>query len=402
MTTGCCLSSLEIQCRAMLILHDPTTLLHTTVELLGAKLIPALECPDRILSILDALESSNHQVKVVFIQHGDDYPQDQNLLQNLLSATHERGYLQHLRTAHSQWLSDGALERNGTVLPECFPNGRLLSGTQLAPKLAVPPKDIFARAGYYAFDMSAGISEHTWKSAVASANLAVEGSRIIMQDKDKNSHDTVLALCRPPGHHCTTSMAGGYCYLNNTVIAVEAIRHFAFEKELSLSMPKIVILDIDFHHGNGTQDYFYSDPNVLYVSIHGHEEYPYYSGREDERGEGDGDGFNVNLPLAAGSTFEQYMEKVQLAIQHIEDFKPQYIIISLGFDTFYLDRLGSFRIYTESYEAIARQFRSSGALQDIPSLILLEGGYVVESLGQNVVSFLKGWDRPTESPTGFS
>jgi acetoin utilization deacetylase AcuC-like enzyme len=383
----------------MLILHDPTTLLHTTVELLGARLIAALECPERILSILDALESSNHQIQVVEIQHGTDDTRDQSLLQKLLSATHERGYLQHLRTAYSQWRSDGVLEKDGTVLPECFPNQRLLSATQLEPKLTVPPKDIFARAGYYAFDMSAGISEHTWKSALASANLAVEGSRIIMQNDDKNSHNAVLALCRPPGHHCTTSMAGGYCYINNAVIAVEAIRHYCFDKATSPPVPKIVILDIDFHHGNGTQDYFYDDPNVLYISIHGDEEYPYYSGREDEKGQGAGKGFNVNLPLAAGSSFEQYMEKVRLAVRHIEDFEPQYSIISLGFDTFHLDRLGSFKLYTESYEAVARQFRSSRALQDIPSLILLEGGYVVESLGHNVVSFLKGWDGITNIPT---
>jgi acetoin utilization deacetylase AcuC-like enzyme len=379
----------------MLVLHDPTTLLHSTVELLGARLIPALECPDRIISILKALEGTNHEVRLVGTGQGGEPLQDLSLLQKLLSATHGQGYLQHLRTAHAKWLDNGLLEKNGTVLPECFPNQRMFSTNSLGARLSVPPKDLFARSGYYAFDMSAGISEHTWTSAVASANLAVEGARIIMNTDTKSDHPTVLALCRPPGHHCTTSMAGGYCYINNAVIAVESIRHFndLRKPRHETSVPKILILDIDFHHGNGTQDYFYEDPNVLFVSIHGQNEYPYYSGFEDETGQGRGKGFNVNLPLLAGSSFELYMEKVELAIQHIEHYEPHYLVVSLGFDTFHLDRLGSFKLYSESYEAIAYRFRSSKALKDIPTLILLEGGYVVESLGHNVASFLQGWER---------
>lgn len=380
----------------MIILHDPTTLLHSTVEFLGAKLIPALECPERITTILRAAQSTNHEIRTIHIDHdkavanGEHQP---SLLYQLLNSTHKQDYLDHLRTAYAAWYEEGLLEKDGTVLPECFPNKRMFDSQKLDSGLADPPKDIFARAGYYAFDLSAGISTHTWTSALASANLAVEGCRSITDPTADLSNNAVFALCRPPGHHCTTSMAGGYCYINNAVIAVQSIRHFVSEHGSERSTPKIVILDIDFHHGNGTQDYFYRDPDVLYVSIHGQDEYPYYSGQETEKGDGEGLGFNVNLPLPADSSFEQYLEKVEVAIEHIDAYEPTHIIVSLGFDTFHLDRLGCFKLYTESYEAIAHRFRSAKSLRDIPSLILLEGGYVLESLGENVTAFLQGWER---------
>jgi acetoin utilization deacetylase AcuC-like enzyme len=380
----------------MIILHDPATLLHSTVEFLGAKLISALECPERISTILRAAQSTNHEIKIIHIDHDKAVTSGENqqsLLFRLLKSTHKQDYLDHLRTAYAIWYEEGLLEKDGTVLPECFPNKRMFDSQKLDSGLADPPKDIFARAGYYAFDLSAGISTHTWTSALASANLAVEGCRLITTPAVDASNNAVFALCRPPGHHCTTSMAGGYCYINNAVIAVESIRSFVSAHGPTSSMPKIAILDLDFHHGNGTQDYFYRDPGVLYVSIHGQDEYPYYSGQDTERGEGEGLGFNVNLPLPADWSVEQYLEKVELAIEHIGVYKPTHIIVSLGFDTFHLDRLGCFKLYTESYDIIARRFRSANALKNIPSLILLEGGYFLESLGENVIAFLQGWER---------
>ena len=234
--------------------------------------------------------------------------------------------------------------------------------------------------------MSTGISLGTWLAIEASANLAAEAARLIV---DNNNLETVLALCRPPGHHCNTAKAGGYCYVNNAVIAVQATRQLWPRSE----KPKIAILDLDFHHGNGTQDYFYSDPHVLYVSIHGRDEYPYYSGFEDETGKAEGEGFNVNLPLEAGASIERYLESVDSMVERTRAYVPDFLIVSLGFDTFMLDPIGKFSIDTGDYEKISRRIRGADGLREVPSVILLEGGYVVERLGQNIVSFLRGWER---------
>ena len=166
--------------------------------------------------------------------------------------------------------------------------------------------------------------------------------------------------------------------------------------------PKIAILDLDFHHGNGTQESFYSDPDVLYVSIHGEDEYPYYTGSASETGVGPGQGMNVNLPLKARSGFEAYREKLGEGLRKITAQRPEFVVISLGFDTYSTDPLGSFKIETEDYEEMAATVaRSVSELllqrgcseKEIPVLILLEGGYVIEKLGENMLSFLKGWEK---------
>jgi acetoin utilization deacetylase AcuC-like enzyme len=280
------------------------------------------------------------------------------------------------------------------VLPECFPLKGLKKNCEAA-RLSKPPKDEQGRAGFYAYDMSAGISANTWTAALASANLAMEGARLIANDAQQGDRrQTILALCRPPGHHCTTSIAGGYCYINNSVVAVNALRHFTNSK-LSKGEKHafVTILDIDFHHGNGTQEAFYEDDSVLYVSIHGLDEYPYYSGFEDEAGSGKGKGYNFNLPLEAQSTVEQYLEKLDVGIRRMEEENPQYFIVSLGLDTFNDDPLGSFKIFTKDYATIASRIKSSKVLGNVPTLILLEGGYVVEHIGENMVSFLRGWEN---------
>ena len=153
---------------------------------------------------------------------------------------------------------------------------------------------------------------------------------------------------------------------------------------------RIGILDVDFHHGNGTQDIFYDDGNVFYTSIHGEDEFPYYTGAEDERGAGEGTGMNLNLPLAKGSTFDKYLEKLDQALDALFAFAPELLVVSLGFDTFRLDPLGCFDIDTEDYEVMARRARTR--LPGVPTVILLEGGYSIDHLGANLLSFLRGWE----------
>ena len=355
----------------MLILHDPNTLLHETVELLGAKIIPAQESPGRIREILSALSKSEHEVKNVEFPGSEGSNLDDLL--RLIGQTHGLDYLQHLRNVFKQWREAGLIEGNESVLPECF----VFPSSAAVP--THPPKDIYARAGYFAFDMSSGIMDKTYLSIIASANLALEAVRQLRESQTNE----VVALCRPPGHHCNGHKAGGYCYVNNAAAAISEWRRQSPDA-------KIGILDVDFHHGNGTQDIFYTDPKTFYTSIHGEDEFPYYTGKEDERGKGDAIGTNLNLPLATGSSFDQYLEKLKLALSALSKQGPEFLLVSLGFDTFHLDPLGNFKIYTEDYEIMARTVRQR--LPSVPIVILLEGGYAMEHLGNNLLSFLKGWE----------
>lgn len=342
----------------MIVLHHPATLLHETVELLGARLHAALESPDRLRSILKALEHTSHLIKECDISDTD-----RGSLQKLLLESHDAGYIEHLRTAHNTWVAQGLIEEGDSILPECFH----LGSTSIGDRAYKPPKDVFARPGFYSFDMSTGICKDTWAAIEASAFLASNAAKMLASSPEsKEDGKSIMALCRPPGHHCNATKAGGYCYVNNAVVAVQTLRSYS-------EMPKIAILDLDFHHGNGTQDYFYDDPSILYVSIHGKDEFPYYSGFEDEKGRGSGLGFNVNLPLEVGASIERYLEKLDVAVDKIKSFDPKYMIISLGFDTFMVDPLGKFDIDTEDYETIAKRVRGAPALQSIPTAILLVG-----------------------------
>jgi acetoin utilization deacetylase AcuC-like enzyme len=321
------------------------------------------------------------EAKVPEPQVGEKF---EDLFHKCLYDSHDAGYLKHLETAHEQWVAEKLIKEHESILPECFRLPAQASGSRKFE----PPKDIFARTGFYAFDMSSGLCKDSWKSIRTSAFLAYDA---VYRVTSNENVDTVVALCRPPGHHCDTKMAGGYCYVNNAVVAVHALRVLRQRSEGTISQ-RVAILDIDFHHGNGTQDYFYGDPDVLYVSIHAEDEYPYYSGFESEKGVGAGVGSNVNLPLRKDASFHEYKDKLDSAVETLEAFEPEFLVVSLGFDTFYTDPLGSFDIRTADYETIARTIHSNPKLSKIKSVILLEGGYVIEKLGENLDSFLRGWN----------
>jgi acetoin utilization deacetylase AcuC-like enzyme len=391
----------------MIILHDPATLAHRTVELLGAKIVDAHEDPERIVAILNALKTAP-QHKVLRTSFQDSDLTHIRHVDSIINISHDPGYLRYLQTAHSEWVKAGLITEDESILPECF-RVPVLCATENGDKGHEPPKDVYARPGYYSFDMSSGIAKNTWPSIIASANLAIVAAKALLPDAkpDEPTLDygegAVLALCRPPGHHCTTAMAGGYCYMNNAVLAVDAIRHRWLARDPrgaddesaqeEAERSKIAILDIDFHHGNGTQDAYYEMDEVFYVSIHGEDEYPYYSGKEEEIGSGQGRGYTCNFPLKTDSTFQEYMTTLQAALGEIKAYEPRALLISLGFDTYHLDPLGKFQIETEHYGEIAKAIRSSEGAKDLPCLILLEGGYVIEHLGANMLSFLEGWEK---------
>lgn len=363
----------------MFVVHDPDTLLHETVELLGSRVIPALESADRIRAIVKALANSQHHTEFISTP-----PKTSTALKDLLDtikSTHNAAYLEHLEKVFTQWREADLINEDESVLGECFAFASKAHPDEAKLK---PPKDIYARPGFFAFDMSSGMMKDSYRAILASANLAAQAVQRLVRDRA----GTVLALCRPPGHHCDGRRAGGYCYVNNCAVAVSTWRRLH-----GSGKSRVAILDVDFHHGNGTQDIFYSDPSVFYTSIHGEDEFPYYTGAADERGSGEGEGMNLNLSLAKGSSFDEYQAQLSKAVQAIAKFSPELLCISLGFDTFRLDPLGHFDIDTEDYETMARAIRRGLLGASFATVILLEGGYNIEHLGANLLSFLKGWEN---------
>ncbi|KAI5803669.1 esterase/lipase [Geopyxis carbonaria] len=348
----------------MKILHNPDVLKHNTLELLASKVFPAHESPARILAILKSLALASRPITPVVL----DLPTAEAAALKI----HTPEYLTHLRTVFDSWRAAGLIDADGCVLPECFPVRRLANG-----RTTKPPKDIFARVGYYAFDMSTGVGAHTYLSAISSVDLAAKGAVALTESPTT----PVFALCRPPGHHCSADLSGGYCYLNNTAVAVQTLLDLRGPDE------RVTVLDLDFHHGNGTQDMFYAAANPCYISIHGEDEYPYYAGFAEETGDGAGAGYNLNIPLPCHvSGLREYVPALEQAVQKVRDVDTRWLIVSLGFDTFHLDPLGKFKLRTEDYRVLAEMVGRLG----LPTLIVLEGGYAVEQLGANVVSFLDG------------
>lgn len=225
--------------------------------------------------------------------------------------------------------------------------------------------------GFYFFDTEAPVGKTTWNAVLASASLAYAGAEMILA-----SHKSAYALCRPPGHHAGADFMGGYCYINNAAVAAHHLRQ----------MGRVSIIDIDYHHGNGTQSIFWDVPEVQFISLHGSPdiEYPYYSGYADETGTHN---TIINKPLPANTDTETYLAVLDSVIPQIQNFNSSSIVISLGFDTYEHDPLGTFNIIAEGYQQIARRI----AALNLPTLLIQEGGYAVEELGNLAVHFLKGF-----------
>ncbi|MFX0115550.1 MAG: histone deacetylase family protein, partial [Candidatus Hodarchaeota archaeon] len=227
--------------------------------------------------------------------------------------------------------------------------------------------------GTYLFDTSTPITENTYSAAMNSAACALEAARRVCQGDNVS-----LALCRPPGHHAGPSYGGGYCFLNNAALA---------SAHLQSEFGKVALIDLDFHHGNGSQDIFYDSNQVLYVSIHGHPEtnFPYYWGFTEERGTGLGKGFNYNFPLREGSS-GVYLKALETALAKIALFKPEVLVLSAGFDTYWKDPLGDFSLDHDDFTKIGQYLTTLR----IPIVVVLEGGYYCPALGKNFLELIKG------------
>lgn len=224
----------------------------------------------------------------------------------------------------------------------------------------------------FSSDISAPVSKHTYHDAMRSAQVAYTGAQHLKKDR------VVYSLCRPPGHHAMKHSMGGFCYINNTAVAAQQLS----------AQGKVAILDIDFHHGNGTQDIFYDRNDVLYVSIHEDptNQYPYRWGFADETGDGKGKGFNMNIPLPPGTDDEEYDRNLIQALHQITEYKPTHLIVSVGYDTYEHDLLGDFKLTTKYYQKIGEHIDTL----HLPTLLIQEGGYH-EEIGHNAASFVSGF-----------
>lgn len=226
---------------------------------------------------------------------------------------------------------------------------------------------------YFIIDTYTPITYGTFQAAKLAVDCALTGAEIIQKGEK-----LVYVLCRPPGHHAGVRNMGGYCYFNNAAIAADYLS----------KVGRVAILDIDYHHGNGTQQIFYDRKDVLYVSLHAdpNKKYPYISGFKNEIGIGKGEGFNKNYPLPLDTSENFYRQTLQKALNDIVNFKPNYLVLSAGFDTYKKDPIGGFKLHTSFYKIIGQYIASL----HFPTLIIQEGGYYLPDIGNNVLNLLKG------------
>jgi acetoin utilization deacetylase AcuC-like enzyme len=235
------------------------------------------------------------------------------------------------------------------------------------------------RLGEWCFETMTPIGPGTIRAARAAVDVALTGADLVLAGSR-----LVYGLCRPPGHHSPRAAFGGYCYFNNAAIAAEWL--------VSAGRVRVAIVDVDVHHGNGTQQIFYRRGDVQYVSLHGDpaRTYPYFAGFAEETGAGPGAGATLNVPLPAGCDDEAYLAALDLVLERVAAFAPEVIVVSLGLDTYHLDPLGDLALTTAGYEAIGARVASLR----VPMLVVQEGGYHVPDLGRNAVSWLRGAAGP--------
>jgi acetoin utilization deacetylase AcuC-like enzyme len=328
---------------------DPRQLAHApALELHNGGFVPYAETPARAESVLAAVGA---------VEPAKDHGEAP------LRAVHDEAYLAFLRSAHADWRAAG---RAGDAGGYAWPVVR-------RRPLALDRID--ARLGAYSFDASSPIAEGTWEGAYWGAQTALTALDALLAGER-----AAFALCRPPGHHAGRDYLGGYCYLNNAAIVAEAA---------NAAGRRVAILDVDYHHGNGTQDIFYERGDVLFVSIHAdpRTDYPFFWGHADELGEGAGEGATLNLPLPQGADLDAYLPALDRALAAIAAFEADLLVISFGADTYTGDPISFFRLETADYAVIARRIAALG----LPSLVVMEGGYAVDALGANVAGFLSGF-----------
>ena len=324
-------------------------------EFFRGEKVPVFEKPERADWVLAAVRKANLGEVLSPIPHDDA----------AILKVHSKAYVDFLRGAHAEYL---ALGGSGDAFPATWPIRGMRSD--------VEPKNFAARMGLYSFDAGSPLTAGTWAATRAGADCALTAVDLM-----NAGEQSAFVLTRPPGHHAGRDFFGGYCFLNNAAIAAQALR--------DSGCARVAILDVDYHHGNGTQDIFYACADVFFASIHGDPltEYPFYLGHADEAGCGAGAGFNLNLPLPAGASVNAWFAALDHAVDSIHAFKPDALVVSLGVDTFEGDPISHFKLTTADYPRVGQAI----ARLKVPTLFAMEGGYAVAEIGDNVVGVLRGF-----------
>lgn len=348
----------------MISFYNPLHHVHAPVhEFYRGERVPCFEKPIRVQYVEDALRERGHGL---LLPNVDSTP--------VLSQVHASRYLAFLQTAWEQWL---ALEPgNATVqpFPSVWPVRNLRSD--------VEPDNFVAKLGLYSMDNGTPMAEGTWQAAKAGADAASSAAARV-------AAGARAAFCctRPPGHHAGPDFMGGYCFINNAAVAAQWL--------LNHGSARVALLDVDYHHGNGTQSIFYDRSDVLFISIHGdpRTEYPFYLGHADETGDGAGAGCNLNLPLAAGTTAEEWFAALELACVRIAQYNADALVVSLGLDAFEDDPISRFTLKTSDFTCLGERLAALG----LPTVFVLEGGYAAAELGTNAVNVLDGFEQAAVS-----
>lgn len=338
------------------IYSDDHRLQHGQAELIDGKLQPCFEKPERADLVL---------ARVLDVHLGP-VSGPASFGRAPLARVHAENYLTFLENAWEAWVAEHG---EYDALPLCWPTRGLRQ---------IEPECIDGKLSYFSFDAGSPLTAGTWRAATAAANVALTGQRLIAEGER-----AVFALCRPPGHHAAADYYGGYCFLNNAAIAAQAFR--------DQGAARVAVLDIDYHHGNGTQSIFYERPDVLFTSLHGdpRTEYPYFLGHADERGAGAGEGTNFNYPLPWGTSFAAWSAALEDACQQIDAFGAEAVVVSLGVDTFKDDPISRFKLDSPDYLRIGARIAQLG----LPTLFVMEGGYAVAAIGVNAVNVLIGFEE---------
>lgn len=326
------------------------------MELVAGAIVPGFEKPSRAEIIKARIE--NQKLGDILAPEVHDL--------TAAKRVHTADYIDFLPTVWPQWEAAG---KSGSAIPFAWPT-RGLRGD-------VRPRNIEALLGFYSFDGGASFVKGTWDAIKSSYDVALTAAHLV-----KAGERSAFALCRPPGHHAGAAFMGGYCFINNAAVAAQWFR--------DQGAKRVAVLDVDYHHGNGTQEIFYDRPDIQVINLHGDPmtEYPFFLGHADERGSGAGEGFNLNYPMPFGSSWEKWGEALEDACQKLAAYAPDVVVVSLGVDTFERDPISQFKLTSADYPKIGARIAKLG----LPTLFVMEGGYAVDEIGINAVGVLTGFE----------
>ena len=327
-------------------------------EMFRGNLVPCHEVParaDHVLAELQRRKLGTVQEPLAFDRAA-------------LERVHSARYLNFLETAWDQWVAIDPANAQHDALPSVWPTRTLRSD--------IEPQNFSARMGLYSYDAGSPLTAGTWVAAREGAHCALSAAeRIVQGDR------AAFSLSRPPGHHAGADFFGGYCFLNNAALAAQHLRNAGFER--------VAVLDVDYHHGNGTQACFYDRADVFFASIHGdpRTEYPFYLGHADETGQGAGADANLNLPLPRGTGYDEWSDALEVALAAIDRHGVQALVVSLGVDTFVGDPISGFKLQSDDYLRVGERI----ARANLPTVLVFEGGYAVEEVGVNAVNVVQAF-----------